>query len=387
MDIQFFSQMLSDKAADDLRKLRYKYPNRFDEYVAALRSLYMQRLPLLDFGGHEMTCMPSLVGTRLDMAKPLMRPQSHPYGTKAAEDEIAASASIEGIDYSRDSIRRILGGYAPADDAETRILGQKRGIEFISDVSNRITEESIYELYMQMVGNYLPEDDRLLPGRKYRHDDVHIVGETIEHTGIRPALLPARMNDLVAFIQREDEWDDMTKAAIIHFYIAYLHPYFDGNGRMARMLHLWYLVQRGFPSTLFVPFSSSILRTKTSYYAAYTRVEENAGVLGAPDVTPFVRYFCDHVYSRFSRGMAGQTTLAAYQKAVDAHAVTPKEAELWKFVLSAYGMTEFSTKQLERDFGNAAYATIRTFVRKFTDWELFTATAYGTRTRYKVNDA
>ena len=38
--------------------------------------------------------------------------------------------------------------------------------------------------------------------------------------------------------------------------------------------------------------------------------------------------------------------------------ITQKEAELWRFVLSNYGDGEFSTKQLERDFGNAAYATI-----------------------------
>ena len=38
--------------------------------------------------------------------------------------------------------------------------------------------------------------------------------------------------------------NDLLKAALIHFCLAYLHPWFDGNGRMARLIHLWYLVQQ-----------------------------------------------------------------------------------------------------------------------------------------------
>ena len=45
--------------------------------------------------------------------------------------------------------------------------------------------------------------------------------------------------------------------------------------------------------------------------------------------------------------------------------VTEKEKALWEFVLSAYGDAEFSTKQLEKSFGNDAYATIHSFVLKF----------------------
>ena len=58
--------------------------------------------------------------------------------------------------------------------------------------------------------------------------------------------------------------------------------------------------------------------------------------------------------------------------------------DLWNFVLSAYGSSEFSTKQLERDFGNAAYATIRGFVLKFEELGLLTAQIYGNKVKYSV---
>ena len=42
------------------------------------------------------------------------------------------------------------------------------------------------------------------------------------------------MGSLIAFANEQDNINDLIKAAIIHFYIAYMHPYFDGNGRIAR---------------------------------------------------------------------------------------------------------------------------------------------------------
>lgn len=77
-------------------------------------------------------------------------------------------------------------------------------------------------------------------------------------------------------------------------------------------------------------------------------------------------------------------TLTVYDNAVKDGKITEKETKLWKFVLSFYGTEEFSTKQLEKDFGNAAYATIRGFVLKFEDLGLLSSVKYGPRVKYKI---
>lgn len=77
-------------------------------------------------------------------------------------------------------------------------------------------------------------------------------------------------------------------------------------------------------------------------------------------------------------------TTEAFQTALSHGQVTEKEKALWEFVLSAYGDAEFSTKQLEKDFGNAAYATIRSFVLKFEKLGLLKSTQYGNRVKYAV---
>ena len=68
-----------------------------------------------------------------------------------------------------------------------------------------------------------------------------------------------------------------------------------------------------------------------------------------------------------------------FQSTLSHEQVTEKEKALWEFVLSAYGDAEFSTKQMEKDFGNAAYATIRSFVLKFKKLGLLKSTQYGNR--------
>ena len=52
--------------------------------------------------------------------------------------------------------------------------------------------------------------------------------------------------------------------------------------------------------------------------------------------------------------------------------------------MSCYGTEEFSTKQLEKDFGDAAYATIRGFVLKFEALGLISSVKYGARVKYKI---
>ena len=90
------------------------------------------------------------------------------------------------------------------------------------------------------------------------------------------------------------------------------------------------------------------------------------------------------VHHKLNGALPAAQTTAVFQEALSHGQVTEKEKSLWEFVLSAYGDTEFSTKQLEKDFGNAAYATIRSFVLKFEKLDLLKSTQYGNRVKYAV---
>ena len=386
MDIKKYIEILSDKSFLDYYKMKHKYKDDFADFLNVLKDISYKELPITDFKGNNAVYLKDYTALNVETIKLMSYIQSNDrYGFKAAEDEISASNAIENINFNRESIRNILKGLAPKDDIEDRILGQKQGLEFIADKSNTITEENLHKLYMMMVGRFLKDDDdKLLDGNYYRHDSVFVVGNKVEHAGLDHRKLNEYMKSFIEFINNKDDISDFDKGSITHFYMVHIHPYFDGNGRMARMLHLWFLIQKGYAATLFVPFSSLIEKNRNAYYKAISQVEDNQKISGVLDITPFVKYFSEYVYSKIPENIAESKTFDIYDKALKDGIVTEKETQLWAFILSHYGTNEFSTKQLEKDFGDAAYATIRSFVLKFEELGLFTSQKYGNRVKYSI---
>ena len=387
MDASLFAKMLSDKSITDLKKLGYKYPKAdLQEFVALLKENFYHELPLNDFDGERIVFLESVTQVSLSAVRILLTPQRSDqlFGAKAMEDEILSTFRIEQINTTRDSVRRVLAGHSPRNEDEHRVYGMKRGLEFIADPSHTITEGNLYRLYQMTIGEFLPEEDQLLPGNRYRHDAVYVVGAKVEHTGLPCSKLPEYMAALIKFAQEDSETNALLKAAILHFYLAYLHPYFDGNGRMARLLHLWYLVQQGYSSALFVRVSRYVEESRNRYYNAFSLVERNQEISGIVDLTPFLTYFIEQVYRPLGENKMGGHAMDSFKEALAQGKIKEKEAALWQFVLSCYGNEEFSTKQLEKDFGNAAYATIRGFVLKFESLGMLTSTRYGNRVKYRV---
>lgn len=385
MDAELFVQMLADEKMFDLKRMQYKYSaETVANFVKILKTGFYKELPLRDFTGSPVVHLPNAVRQNGFGLRVLLTPGSGAFGIQAMEDEFQATLNIEQISSSRHSVRRILKGFAPENDEEIRLYGMKQGLDFIADRDNAINESSLRKLYDMAIGGFLMEENKLLPGKLYRHAPVYISdGRKDIHAGLRPDLLPDYMREFVTFIQQDDYLDELTKAALIHGYLAYLHPYFDGNGRIARLLHQWYLVQRGYTSTLFVSFSKLIEASKRQYYRAFRLIEENAAISGVLDMTPLLSYFSEYVYAKLERPN-GAVHTAIFERELADGKLTAKEKALWEFVCSTYGKAEFSTKQLEKEYGNAAYATIRTFVLKFSELGLLTDQSYGNRKKYRV---
>lgn len=387
MDALQLVKMVEDKSFTDLKKMQYKYSNESVEEMLEILARGAYGLsPLKDFKGREMIYFENIARISSKCAKILL---AHGDGTDvcssgAAEDEIYYSLEIENIDTSRESVRRILAGYAPQDASEERIYGMKQGMQFISDYHNEINEENLYRLYQMTIGNYLEPGNRLPDDSFYRNDDVYVIGGKKTHKGLDSKLIPEYMRALMAFINTESDIDDLAKAAVIHFYIAYIHPYFDGNGRIARLMQLWYLVQRGYPSAMLVSFSALIMESRKLYYKAYSLIEQNIEISGIADVTPFVLYYAQNVYNRISEAMPGQYTMDEFANALLRGDVTEKEHALWDYAKNHYNGQWFSTKELEKDYGKAAYGTIRTFVQKFDAMGLLECRNYSNRPKYRI---
>ncbi|MBR5228784.1 MAG: Fic family protein, partial [Firmicutes bacterium] len=359
-----------------------------NEMLSILEATGYKELMLWDIKGKsKLVYVDSLIAHSHKAIKTLTSYKgSASYGVQSLENEIIASFKIEQIDTSRESVRKILAGQAPVTKGEYRIWGMKKGFEFMADPANKISANSVRQLYEIAVNPYHEfEENKLETGQMYRNDTVEVFDHAKQvslHRGLDADKIPAYMDALFKFIDSKDDIDDLSKAAIIHFYIAYVHPYFDGNGRMARMIHLWFLLQKGYSSTLFMPFSALIEGSRKAYYDVFKIIENNAEISGVIDVTPFVQYMQTQVYATIGEATFESNVLNQFKQLINDGEITEKEKQLFHFILLHYGENEFSTKQLEKDFGNCAYATIRAFVLKLKAKNILDVNAYKNRNKY-----
>ncbi len=90
---------------------------------------------------------------------------------------------------------------------------------------------------LTLFGNALEESERLEEGSIYRKSGVDITdGFNIIDKGLEPSLVSSSMDELLKLFENPTEYNNLQFASIIHFLFVEIHPYYDGNGRMARLL-------------------------------------------------------------------------------------------------------------------------------------------------------
>ena len=203
--------------------------------------------------------------------------------------EIESNLSIEGIRSTRAQIEKLSStNYDDITNTNDIIVkNMLLGYEFVKN--NKITEENIFNLYNILSKKSLTEQEKLLSGNYYRHDEVDIVDSngTVVDKGINHKLLPQLMNDLITFINKEKTLSEHLIAShIIHYYLILLHPYFDFNGRMARVLSFWYNYQNA-PSFSLMLANEAINNNlnKKNYYNAIINSRQMNN-----DITYFLEY-------------------------------------------------------------------------------------------------
>jgi Fic family protein len=71
----------------------------------------------------------------------------------------------------------------------------------------------------------------------------------------------------------------LVRAIVLHFWLAYLHPFVDGNGRMARALFYWQMLRSGYDFAQYLSISGPIDRSPSSYYLAFAHTETDGSDL------------------------------------------------------------------------------------------------------------
>ncbi len=214
---------------------------------------------------------------------------------KCIVDEIKLTNEIEGVYSTRKEIREIIND--KTDNKTKPLYGLVNKYMMLID-NQRIELKScqdIRNLYDEFILAEIKDDDpkNLPDGDIFRKDIVEIVSSTqkVIHKGLYPetkiiSAMTSALNDL-----NDGEMENLIKIAVFHYMFGYIHPFYDGNGRMTRFISSYLLAQRLEPVVAF-GLSYTIKEKIKKYYHIFKEAndQKNKG-----DLTPFVIGFLEFI--------------------------------------------------------------------------------------------
>lgn len=215
-------------------------------------------------------------------------------------EEAIASSQMEGASTTRriakDMLRKQL---KPTNKSQQMIVNNYETINRISKGSKE--DFSVYgllDIHRSISSKTLdnPEDE----GAFRKNDDIFVVdGITgfVAHTPPSYTEIDEMINDLCKFANSDSQDNfihPIIKGIIIHFILAYIHPFADGNGRTARSLFYWYMIKKGYWLTEYLSISRIIYTNKKAYEKAYQYTENDEN-----DLSYFIQYHLDVMKKAF----------------------------------------------------------------------------------------
>ena len=211
------------------------------------------------------------------------------YSVSSIMEESIASSQIEGaVTTTRVAKTMLREGRKPKNQSEKMIFNNYRTMQFVKENRDeRITPQLILDIHRIIADDTL--DDRSYEGRFRDTDDIVVVQDSptgeVFHEPPRSSEIPALIDSLCDYINSEEFVHPVIKGAIIHFLIAYIHPFVDGNGRLARSLQYWYSLRKGYRIFEYLAISRIIKERRENYDRAYLLSETDGN-----DMTYFIRY-------------------------------------------------------------------------------------------------
>lgn len=212
------------------------------------------------------------------------------YVVSSLMEEAIRSSQIEGAVATRTIAKDMLrSGRKPRDRSERMILNNYRAMRRIRELRHaELTTKVLLDLHRILTAETL-EDDKI--GRFRVGDEPVFVMDSyneVFHTPPPAETLEARVNQMCDFANGKtpDRFvHPVLRAIILHFWLAYDHPFWDGNGRCARALFYWSMLRSGYWLTEYISISEIMHRAPVQYYRAflYTETDEN-------DLTYFILY-------------------------------------------------------------------------------------------------
>ena len=292
--------------------------------------------------------------------------------------EAITSSQLEGASTTRAvAAKMIRAGRQPRNRSERMILNNYRAMRDVRTMKEQpLTAEAVLALHRAVTDGTLADPDAAGRLQLPADDRVEVcdASGTVLHRPPPADELPDRLHAMVRFANGEpatreadgaDFLHPVIRAIVLHFWLAYDHPFADGNGRTARALFYWAMLHRGYWMFEFLSISPFLKAAPEQYARAFLHAETDGS-----DATYFIVHQVEIILrsldaldryleskaaqaARIDRLLRDHTDLNHRQLALLAHAVRHPE---WEYTTRSH-MTSH----------NVVYATARADLWQLAD--------------------
>lgn len=213
--------------------------------------------------------------------------------------DVIKSTEIEGeilnLEQVRSSVARRLGleisGLIPSDRNIDGVVEMM--IDATENYDKPLTKERLFAWHNALFPNGLSGMYEILVG-KWRNDStgpMQVVSgplgkEKVHYQAPSSEIIADEMDKLLNWINKKSETDLVIKSAISHLWFLTLHPFEDGNGRIARAITDMHLAKTDNQSYRFYSMSSQIRSERKKYYEILEKTQK-----GNIDITEWLDWF------------------------------------------------------------------------------------------------
>lgn len=210
--------------------------------------------------------------------------------------DVVYSSEIEGIrlnvDEVRSSIARKLGIENVRQTAPSHYVDSVVAVmlDAVSHYDQLLTKDKICAWQAAFFPSGYSEGVQIEVGR-YRTHEEHIVSgmfgrEKIHYVAPSPERLDGEMGKFLDWFNSQEEVSSVIRSAIAHFWFVSIHPFEDGNGRLARILSDMLLARADRSEFRFYNISSQINKDKNHYYDILEKTQHGDG-----DITEWILWY------------------------------------------------------------------------------------------------
>ena len=204
-------------------------------------------------------------------------------------EEIKSTNDIEGVRSTRKEIVDAMN--RPADERHNLRLGS-----LVNQYENIIagqklcltSSQDIRCLFDAFIADEIKRENphNLPDGNIFRRDSVDIVSASQKtvHRGLYPESKIISCMDSALTILHDESIPIFIRIAIFHYLFGYIHPFYDGNGRLSRFITAYYLAQKLHPA-IAINLSVLIKNQRSKYYKLFTITDAD---YNRGDLTPFI---------------------------------------------------------------------------------------------------